>query len=139
MEEIRRRLGHSSSSIDLLKFDIEGYEWDFIEDVLLRPLRPERRQPNHADQDDVNIQNVQQLQQQDENHDHDFLPFQIAFELHTRGANRRFVPESISRNKGRKEVNQLFWDLYHLGGYRVVDKALNFGDKSCAEFVLIRI
>ena len=41
------------------------------------------------------------------------------------------------RDKGRKEVVELFTRLYELG-YRVVNKEINFGDPYCAEFVIYK-
>lgn len=65
------------------------------------------------------------------------LPQQIHFELHALGANRGYVPEFLTKDKGRNEVVALFRRLYK-AGYRVVTKEINHGDASCAEFVLYR-
>lgn len=70
--------------------------------------------------------------------DEDSLPKQILFELHTQGANTRYVPANIVKNKTRNEVNQLIMALYHRG-YRVLKISVNPGDIYCAEFVLYRI
>lgn len=66
------------------------------------------------------------------------LPGQLLFELHTEGANSKYVPPSIVKWYGRREVTQLVYDLY-LRGYRVTNIELNEGDLGCAEISLIRI
>merc|ERR1719487_406190 len=92
-------LGHKE--LDVLKFDIEGFEWQlFATDLLNGNLRPS----------------------------------QLAFELHTEGANAHAVPPAVVEGKGNRAVNQLFLDL-HKRGYRVVSKEINEGDPHCAEFV----
>lgn len=66
------------------------------------------------------------------------LPGQLAFELHTEGANPRYVPEENTKGKDYVAVNRLFLEL-HDKGYRVVSKELNSGDHACAEFVLVNV
>ena len=101
LEEIMDRLRHKE--VDVLKFDIEGFEWSLFDSIL---------KSKH-------------------------LPRQVAFELHTRHANRHYVPPNLVAEKGREAVVKLFDRLYQLG-YRTVSKELNFGDFRCAEFVVYR-
>ena len=101
LDGIVSRLGHDE--IDILKFDIEGFEWKLL-DVILSGSA---------------------------------LPRQLQFELHAQGANRGYVPESLSAGKDNQQVARLFLRLYDLG-YRIVTKELNHGDAACAEFVLYR-
>ena len=61
----------------------------------------------------------------------------MAFELHTRHANRHYVSPHLVAEKGREAIVRLFDRLYQLG-YRTVSKELNFGDFRCAEFVVYR-
>lgn len=96
--------------IDLLKFDIEGHEWDFFSSVL-----PELWKFNE-----------------------DLLPGQISFELHTKWADPYFVPQDLVKDKGRDEVNELFSQLKNMG-YYVISKDINHGDAACCEFVIARL
>eukprot|EP01039_Chlorochromonas_danica_P003707 gene3707-4055_t len=66
------------------------------------------------------------------------LPTQLLFELHTQGANPRWVPRDIVQGKGRQEVDQLILDLFHLG-YRVFHLQMNSGDHYCAEISFYRV
>lgn len=104
LEEIMERLGHTA--VDLMKFDIEGNEWNLF-DVLLKTKE-------------------------------DLLPYQLAFEVHTYGANNKAVPQNLVGNKGMRETAELFDRLYG-AGYMVVAKEINIADPSCAEFVMVRI
>lgn len=101
-------INNTSSAIDLLKFDIEGYEWQLF-DMLLDP----------------------QLT------DPGTLPQQLSFELHTQGARRKYVPPHAVRGRDAHAVADLFRGLWKLG-YRVVYKEINNGDPACAEFVIYR-
>jgi hypothetical protein len=101
LDDVTTILGHTV--VDIMKFDIEGYEWN-----LLQAIARSRS-----------------------------LPEQIAFELHSKFANPKFVPAQLTVGKGRQAVAQLFLDFFQLG-YRVVSKEVNHGDKGCAEFVLYR-
>lgn len=101
LQTIMERLGHEE--VDLLEFDVEGFEWKLF-DVVLSSKR---------------------------------LPKQISFELHTRHANRHYVPPHLVAEKGKEAVVEFFDRLYRLG-YRVVSKELNFGDYRCVEFVVYR-
>ena len=105
LSNTREVLNHTRTRLDLLKFDIEGFEWNLIDEDLLQS---------------------------------DVLPTQLSFELHTVGANKNFVPEGVVVGKDYVAVNQLFSRLYDKG-YRVVSKEINFGDRHCAEFVLINV
>jgi len=101
--ETMKELGHDT--IDLLKFDIEGFEWRLFEEELLTSSS---------------------------------LPAQLSFELHSEGANPRFVPVANVKGKGFTEVNKLFLDLFDVG-YRVASKEVNRWDPACAEFVLVNV
>lgn len=103
LESTMTELGHSH--VDLLKFDIEGFEWPLFQDEILQSGR---------------------------------LPTQLAFELHTSGANAAAVPPVNVHDKHKKEVDGLFLKLYDKG-FRVVSKEINPGDASCAEFVAINL
>lgn len=63
---------------------------------------------------------------------------QIAFELHTVGVERRFVPRSLVKCRDRAAVDDLFIKLFDLG-YRVVSKEINNHSPACAEFVVINV
>jgi hypothetical protein len=67
-----------------------------------------------------------------------YLPSQLLFELHTKGANPNCVEPRLTREKDRNAVNRLFAELWSLG-YRVVFKYLNPEDPTCADFTLIRV
>ena len=86
------------------------------------------------------------------------LPFQLAFELHTRAtrpcghsllsrskgmrrtrcATLEAMPVNTILEKGPQAVAQLFERL-HWAGYRVVFKEINRLDRACAEFVLVKV
>lgn len=72
-----------------------------------------------------------------EGHDHD-LPSQLLFELHTEGANRRYVPPNIVAGKQRQQVVKLLFDLYQRN-YRIVHFEGNIGDRRCMEFAFLRV
>lgn len=108
--DIMSMLGHSH--LNVLKMDIEGYEWGIFQTELIDRAKNNISYP---------------------------LPDQLLFELHVEGANYRFVPEHVVENKTRVAVNKLFLDLYHLG-YRTVYKKINGADsKHCADFSLVRM
>ena len=75
LDTIMQRLGHASSAIDLLKFDIEGYEWQLFGMLLDSKLT----EPST-------------------------LPQQIAFELHTQGARRNYVPGHTVEGRDSRAV-----------------------------------
>lgn len=104
IDEIMLFLRHSH--LDLLKFDIEGFEWQFFDSLLISSKSN--------------------------------LPQQLAFELHTEGADEYYVPPHLVKNKKRKDVVKLFAKLRKLG-YRVVSKEINGSDRKCCEFVLYRV
>lgn len=64
------------------------------------------------------------------------LPRQIMFELHTEGANKKWVPPALVRGKRKAEVDRLF-DSLQDAGYMVGSKEINQGDHLCAEFLVI--
>mmetsp|Transcript_2398 Transcript_2398/g.3214 ORF Transcript_2398/g.3214 Transcript_2398/m.3214 type:complete len:121 (-) Transcript_2398:377-739(-) len=99
------RLYHSK--VDLLKFDIEGFEWEFF-DSFINQTNPDK------------------------------LPDELAFELHTQGANANFVPPENVAGRTYSAVNRLFLDLYK-ADYLVTSKEINRGDHYCCEFVLLRV
>mmetsp|Transcript_74922 Transcript_74922/g.132513 ORF Transcript_74922/g.132513 Transcript_74922/m.132513 type:complete len:494 (-) Transcript_74922:75-1556(-) len=106
LAETMQELGHTH--VDLLKFDIEGYEWQLFQSEILST------------------------------NDRTQLPEQIAFELHTRGANPSYVPVELVSSKGPEQVGDLFLSLFDIG-YRVISKEINSGDGHCAEFVALRV
>ena len=105
LKDIKEKLGHKK--IHMLKFDIEGFEWELFENDIL-----------HADPAD--------------------LPDQLLFELHTEGANHRWVPEHNVRHKRHHQVNELIYNLWKLG-YRCINIEINHSDKHCAEMVFVRL
>ncbi len=109
LREIMMELGHAR--LDILKMDIEGFEWTVLEQEVL-PLA--MTTPPQA------------------------APLQLLFELHTEGANPRFVPQGVVKGRGRAAVNALFLSLLE-AGYRVVSKEINGGDLACAEFSLVKL
>lgn len=78
-----KELGHEH--IDLLKMDIEGFEWDLIDTEIFKSK-------NMVD-----------------------LPDQIAIELHSQGASQKYVPVHLSKDKTRKFVNDFVLKLWRLG------------------------
>ena len=91
LSHVMGRLGHKR--LDVLKFDIEGAEWELFRTTLLAaPDIP--------------------------------LPSQLLFELHTVGANPKYVPPDMVAGKDKHAVNWLFATLWHLG-YRVYSKEIN--------------
>lgn len=104
--EIMKKLGHDR--IDVLKMDIEGFEWGVFEQEIL----PLARAGRHA-------------------------PVQILFELHTDMANPQFVPQRVVAGRDRTAVNSLFASLLN-EGYYVVAIDVNGGDTACAEFAVLR-
>jgi len=106
LTETMRELGHTH--VDLLKFDIEGYEWQLFQSEILS------------------------------SGDRSQLPEQLAFELHTHGANPAYVPPELVSSKDVKQVGDLFLSLFNMG-YRVISKEINNGDRHCAEFVALRV
>lgn len=107
VSEAMKELGHSK--LDVLKFDIEGFEWNLFENDLLNGLLTTKQRPK-----------------------------QLSFELHTEGASPAAVPEGVVKGKNYESVNKLFSKLYDLG-YRVISKEQNPGDRACAEFVLVDV
>ena len=96
--------------VDLLKIDIEGHEWEILENELTKVWKE----------------------------DESLLPDQIAFELHSKYANPAYVPQEVVGDKGRDEVNNLFLLLSEMG-YYVISKDINEGDPACCEFVVARL
>jgi hypothetical protein len=107
LAETKRLLGHEH--IDILKMDIEGFEWELLTSEILS-----------------------------QNFNSTDLPEQIVLELHTEGANPKWVPQHLSSGKTRSWVNAIVLQLWHLG-YRVTDKVVNTGDPSCADFNFLRV
>mmetsp|Transcript_7304 Transcript_7304/g.18146 ORF Transcript_7304/g.18146 Transcript_7304/m.18146 type:complete len:984 (+) Transcript_7304:71-3022(+) len=97
------------TQLSMLKMDIEGHEWQLLEQLT-------------------------ELWEKNES----LLPDQIAFELHTKYANEAYVPQELVGNKGRDEVNDLF-SLLNEMGYYIISKDINQGDPSCSEFVVARV
>lgn len=121
LDTIMERLGHSE--LEIFKFDIEGRDvWQEIFEVVERSLF---------------CFTGFEWQLLDVLLAGKNLPQQIHFELHAVGSNRHYVPQFLTKDKGRDEVVALFRRLYK-AGYRVVTKEINHGDASCAEFVLYR-
>lgn len=104
LANVLRQLNHTQP-LSLLKFDIEGFEWDLIEKELLQLPKA-------------------------------LLPRELSFELHTQGANPKYVPPQLVREKSRSDVASLFLHLFDIG-YRVISVEVNAGDHRCAEFGLI--
>jgi hypothetical protein len=98
--------------IDSMQFDIEGYEWDLLEDVIIKPALKTEASGTAP-----------------------LLPQQLAFELHTEKANPRFVSPELTAGRDSVAVARLFRQLASIG-YYVISKEINSGDKECAEFVL---
>jgi len=67
----------------------------------------------------------------------DRLPSQVAFELHTRGAN--LCARVAHEGQGLREYERSFLGPGEARLDRIIDKTLCYGDKTCAEFVLVRI
>jgi hypothetical protein len=109
LSAIQAKLGHAGTPLTVLKLDIEGFEWDVLETELLAPGVPASN-----------------------------LPQQLLFELHTQGANPKYVPPAVVAGKTQRAVDSLFVRLFKLG-YRVVNKEINNGDAQCAEFTLLRV
>lgn len=107
VSEAMKKLGHQQ--LDVLKFDIEGFEWNLFENDLLKGLLTTKARPK-----------------------------QLTFELHTAGANAGAVPHDVVAGKDYKAVDNLFAKLYDLG-YRVISKERNPYDPHCAEFVLVDV
>ena len=103
LRKTMKQLDHRT--LEVLKFDIEGFEWHLFENEIFKM---------------------------------DSLPQELVFELHTEGANPLMVPRDLVKDKGAREVNQLFLKLHDMG-YRVVSKEVNESDSACAEFVLINV
>ncbi len=80
---VKKELGHDV--IDVLKFDIEGYEWMLLETEILSAAG------------------------------RDALPMQLMFELHIAGSSPKHVPERLVGSKGRAAVLDLFRRLFALG------------------------
>mmetsp|Transcript_107402 Transcript_107402/g.210538 ORF Transcript_107402/g.210538 Transcript_107402/m.210538 type:complete len:314 (+) Transcript_107402:6-947(+) len=68
----------------------------------------------------------------------DALPEQLLFELHTEGANAKFVPPTNVDHKRIDQVNRLVYGLW-TRGYRLMNIDINLGDKHCAELAFVRI
>jgi len=83
LNEIRKQLGHTH--IDIFKFDIEGFEWDMIDQEIIHGV------------------------------DNSSLPHQLLFELHTERANPQYVPAHLVNGKRREQVDRLMLNLYDLG------------------------
>lgn len=106
VSETMNLLGHDK--IDVLKFDIEGFEWNLFQNDLMTGLLTNQTT----------------------------RPKQLAFELHTQHANPYAVPHHVVVGKNKNAVTKLFRDLHDLG-YRVISKEINPLDWNCAEFVLV--
>lgn len=65
-------------------------------------------------------------------------PEQLLFELHSFGANPKFVPAGVVRTRDEREVKRLFLELHHVG-YRVFHKTINPFDAKCADFSLVYV
>ena len=105
IKEIKEKLNHTK--LHMLKMDIEGFEWDLIENEII-------------------------------NGDENSLPEQLLFELHTEGANTKWVPAGNVYHKRIDQVNRLVYGLW-LRGYRLMNIDINIGDPKCAELAFVRI
>jgi hypothetical protein len=83
LSEVMDLLGFAR--VDILKFDIEGFEWELFEGSLLPAATAQAG------------------------------PQQLLFELHTEGANPEFVPQHLVKGRGRLAVNSLFMALHDAG------------------------
>lgn len=111
LRQAQHELGHAR--VDILKMDIEGFEWDVIWNELIDGAAKTDGQGGLA------------------------LPKQLLFELHQMGANDGAVPPAVVRGKGKQQANEMMLALHRLG-YLVVAKAINVQDWYCAEFTLLR-
>lgn len=85
LSETRRILGHKKVRLNILKMDIEGFEWELLyQEIILA-----------TSEDD--------------------LPDQLLFELHTKGANPECVPPHLTQDKTKSKVNELFLALWSKG------------------------
>jgi len=66
------------------------------------------------------------------------LPDQILLELHTEGANEKYVPSKVVAGKQTTEVNLLVFALWQKG-YRLANIELNQSDRYCAEMTFYRV
>eukprot|EP01041_Mallomonas_annulata_P007764 gene7764-15887_t len=114
LHEIMTKLGHKK--IDILKIDIEGFEWRLFENEII----------NNKNSKIINGSR------------YDHLPSQLLFELHTHGAKEMYVPPRLTNGKTRHEVNKLMLALHNLG-YYTVHLEINSGDTKCAELVMLRM
>ena len=98
--------------VNLLKMDIDGHEWDILENKL----------PALWKEDDA------------------LLPDLISFKLHTKyaSANQTNVPQKVVKDKGRDKVDDLFLLLSEMG-YYVLSKNKSGNDPASREFVVARL
>jgi hypothetical protein len=66
------------------------------------------------------------------------LPEQLLIEIHTQGANPKYVPKHISTGKDSIYVAKVFLELFRRG-YRLQNFERNSGDGNCAEVSFIRV
>jgi hypothetical protein len=115
LNQLTEKINVTDGVIDAMQFDIEGYEWDRLEDIFLKPnLRTKTSGTSPC------------------------LPQQLAFELHTEEANPDYVSPKLTAGRDSVAVARLFRQLASIG-YYVVSKEINSGDKACAEFVLVNV
>ncbi len=122
LQEVRKRLGHPKLS--LLKFDIEGFEWQLFEVPFLLVSSCCCCDSCISSQNEI-------LPATD-------LPTQLVFELHCEGVTPFVVPKQLVAGKNRTAVNRLFLRLHALG-YRVAAKVPNSKDVFAADFALLRL
>jgi len=106
LKTIRKRLGHHT--VDLLKFDIEGFEWELLRTQVMRPggVRPHQ------------------------------ISFELHTKgTNPRWVSPAVLEGAHAQGAGKRAVNQLFLDLHDLG-YRVVSKEVSKKVPTCAEFVV---
>lgn len=124
--DVVRRLGHQR--LDGLKFDAEGAEWELVDEIL--------QVPQLSSSSRTIVSSTSNAAEAIATSPSPLLPTQIMFELHTEGANRKFVPPSLVSGKGKRQVNEMILKLMD-AGYVVQFKEVNPADMRCAEISLV--
>ena len=130
LHDIQLKFNHPT--INMLKMDIEGFEWNLLYSEIINQTKVISSQSAGFVHDGKHSPSTHSKLLETS------LPEQLLFELHTEGSNPQCVPTELVRGKKREQVNQLVYQLWMLG-YRLMNIEINFEDVYCAELAFIRI
>lgn len=130
---LQAQLSDEKSKDIVLKFDIEGGEWELFKTQFVDSLLP-----LDALGDASAAERPRLLTAEEKAKAKPYLPQALLFEAHSKYCNPAYVPPALVKHATRSKINQLFRAL-HLLGYRLLRKDVNGGDPAASEFSMILV